>query len=94
MHDLKYSQCSVLLQEYLLGIAGMVIALVLETVLFVSRDAQAVGAGKKYEALLDPSRHAMRQQKPKPAEGIFQTSPVCHSKQDGSRQKIEAKKQR
>jgi hypothetical protein len=73
----------------------MIIALVLETVLFITRDVQAVGVNRKYKALLDPKRAALQQQKPTPTEeGVFQTSPACQPQNGNRRHVSEPKKQR
>ena len=53
-------------QKHLAGIVGLVAALVLETVLFITRASILPGYGAKYEALTDPAKYANKQQGPKP----------------------------
>ena len=67
---------NVLVQAQLFGIAGLVIALVLETLLFIARATGSPGVGAKYESLVDPKRWALKQQPAVPIEGeTFQTVP-------------------
>ena len=55
---------------------GLILALVLETALYISRASLTAGLGAKYESLLDPKRHALKQQQARPVEGAsFQTVP-------------------
>jgi hypothetical protein len=66
------------MQKHLGGIVGLVLALVLETVLFISRAnlASTSGLGTKYAALLDPVKHAKQQEPPTPIAGqAFQSVP-------------------
>lgn len=64
------------LQAQMCGVAGLVIALVLETLLFIARASGSPGLGAKYEALVDPKRWAQKQQPARPVEGTaFQTVP-------------------
>lgn len=64
------------MQEQLCGVVGLILALILETALYISRANLTAGLGAKYEPLLDPKRHALKQQKPQPVEGdSFQTVP-------------------
>jgi hypothetical protein len=58
------------------GVVGLVLALILETVLFISRTSLTPGLGKKYEAFQDPKRYAQKKQKAVPVPGeAFRTIP-------------------
>lgn len=65
-------------QKYLGGIVGLIIALVLETFLFMARSTMADSAnlGKKYLHLVDPVKHAQLQAGSTPdLEQTYQTAP-------------------
>ena len=73
------------MQKHLGGILGLILALILETVLFISRANLTPGLGTKYEALLDPKRHEQKRQKATPSGDAFQTMPAAAHAQEAAR---------
>jgi hypothetical protein len=62
-------------QKPLGGVVGVVVALVLETVLFMARANMQTNEGIKYEHLWDPERAKKKKMKPQPAGVPFTTQP-------------------
>ena len=63
------------MQKPLGGVVGVIIALILETVLFMARANMQTNAGIKYEHLWDPERAKRKKQKPTPTGTPFTTQP-------------------
>ena len=67
---------------------GVIIALILETVLFIARANMQTNAGAKYEHLWDPERAKQKKQPPVPAGTPFTTQPKKnrkHAVEEGSK---------
>ena len=62
-------------QKPLGGVVGVIVALILETVLFMARANMQTNTGIKYEHLWDPERAKKKKQKPTPAGTPFTTQP-------------------
>ena len=85
-------------QKHLAGIVGLVAALVLETVLFITRASILPGYGAKYEALTDPAKYASKRKGPTPVvEEAWVSNPseqTAQTMQGSPAQAPEAKKDR